>query len=86
MSDKMQKDGNDDILEYLSAQMGCTYLSDLRRSDIDKECVLKTLDHIPEGCYSLRAWHDVVAYFECDNGTPMNEQQARAQLRDLLAD
>lgn len=81
----MREDGNGDLLEYLSARMGCVYLSDLRRSDIDKKRVLQTLEQLPEGCYSVRAWQDVVAYFECGGGTPLSERQARAQLKNLLA-
>lgn len=51
------------LLEYLSYQAGCAYLSDLKYIDSWQRARLaRVLEKIPAGAADLRTWNDALDY------------------------
>ena len=53
--------GRTDLLEQLSARMGCQYLSDLRGTKRRFQC-RAALDEIPAEEYTTETWNDAIYY------------------------
>jgi hypothetical protein len=55
------KRNNLDLLEMLSFQTGCMFLSDLKKPH-NLSFIRRALKHIEPSCYSLWEWEDAVRY------------------------
>lgn len=51
----------DGLLEYLSSECGCMFLSDLRRSNVRFK-LDRPLQKVKEDIYSLPEWQEAVSY------------------------
>lgn len=72
------------LLDAISIQMGCKYLSDLRYLDSSQRAELaRKLEKIPPDCADLFEWNDALEYLAgappCDS-----REAARTQLMLLL--
>ena len=68
------------LLEYLSYQAGCAYLSDLRYiSGWQKARLVRVLDEIPAEAADLRTWNDALDYL-AQAGPEQTAETARARL------
>ncbi len=66
------------LLDVISVQMGCGYLSDLRYLDSGQRAMLaQKLEKIPPDCASLFEWNDALEYLAgappCDSQTAAKE-------------
>lgn len=65
------------LLDAISVQMGCGYLSDLRYLDSGQRAMLaQKLERIPPGHASLFEWNDALEYLA---GAPPCDSQAAAK-------
>lgn len=74
-----------DLLEVLSMQAGCMYLSDLHDlSDWQRERLRHTLRHLPPDAAPLKEWNDALLYLS--KGPPeQTAEAARARLIQFLS-
>lgn len=68
------------LLEYLSYQAGCAYLSDLRYiSGWRRARLARVLEEIPAEAADLRTWNDALDYL-AQAGPERTAEDARARL------
>ena len=69
-----------DLLEALSIQADCTYLSDLKHLDgLHRARLVRALERVPPDAAELREWNDALEYLT--GAQPhANAEQARAAL------
>lgn len=68
------------LLEYLSYQAGCAYLSDLRYiSGWRRARLARVLEEIPAEAADLRTWNDALDYL-AQAGPEQTAETARARL------
>lgn len=78
--DKSQvEEGRTDLLERLSRDMGCQYLSDLRGMKHGAQCRL-VLSKIPADDYTVKTWNDAIYYITGKNKVYSTAQEARMEL------
>lgn len=71
------------LLETLSRQVGCFYLSDLRLKS-NHVLLRRVLRRIVPGEYSIHEWNDAVSYICGIRGSFMNQQEAANYLAAYL--
>ena len=73
------------LLEWMSAWMGCTYLSDLHFiQDKERLRLAREIDKLPTDVAPLSAWNDVLEYL-ADAPPEKTSEAARNKLTELLA-
>ncbi len=69
------------LLDTMSIQMGCTYLSDLCfLSGFQYRKLAEILNSLPAEAFDLREWNDALHYLTRENQPGMNAEQSRAVL------
>lgn len=69
------------LLDTLSAQIGCTYLSDLRFLDtLQHRRLAEILKYISAEAFELREWNDALYYLTGDGQSKADAEQAKAAL------
>lgn len=69
------------LLEAMSIQMGCAYLSDLRFLDgVQRGILAEKLESIPARAADLRDWNDALEYLTRNSRPMADAEQARAAL------
>ena len=69
------------LLDMLSLQMGCTYLSDLRfLNAFQYRKLAEILAVLPAEDFDLREWKDALRYLTGENRQAMNVKQVRSEL------
>lgn len=69
------------LLDMLSLQMGCTYLSDLRfLNAFQYRKLAEILAVLPAEDFDLREWKDALRYLTGENRQAMNAKQVRSEL------
>lgn len=72
------------LLDLVSIQMGCEYLSDLRFLDSgQREILARKLERIPPGDTSLFEWNDALEYL-ADGPPEQTREAAKERLLMLL--
>lgn len=72
--------GGTSLLDLLTAQMGCDYLSDLRFLDSTQRAALaERLKWLPDRASSLRDWNDAV-YLTGDSVPRVTAEEVKAAL------
>lgn len=74
-----------DLLEALSIQADCTYLSDLKHlAGLRRARLVRALERVPPDAAELREWNDALAYLSAE---PSQEtpQAARERLIQSLS-
>ena len=70
-----------DLLDMLALQAGTVCLSNLSHGE-GRKAVVRALDSIPTGVYSLEQWTEAVRYITKNPAlTPQSEREARLLLR-----
>lgn len=72
------------LLEALSKEIGCTYLSDLHETENRRE-VLRAMRKVSVGRYSIQAWNDAVWYITGIQSELSSERAAREKLREFCS-
>lgn len=75
--------GDSGLLDYLAAECGCTYLSDLRVPETVTSLTL-TLKRIPRGAWPAAAWKEAASYVTGAQDIPATEDGARAALARFI--
>lgn len=76
-----KKAGGTSLLDLLTVQMGCDYLSDLRFLDSTRRAALaEKLKRLPAEVSSLRDWNDALQYLTGDGIPRATAEEARAAL------
>lgn len=70
------------LLEYLAAQSGCMYLSDLHQP-YNLFFVQRAVSRVPPSDYSLWEWKDAVHYITGQVRNFQTQEQAKRYLRDF---
>ena len=74
------------LLDYLRSQINPVPLSDLRRlDDLERMCLLRTVEKVPPEVVPLEEWNDALLYLTQDP-PEKTMQAARARLIRFLAD
>lgn len=74
------------LLDAMSSQMGCAYLSDLRFGDGTQRGILAgKLENIPATAANLRDWNDALDYLTGDSRPMADAEQTKAALIAALA-
>lgn len=74
------------LLDAMSSQMGCAYLSDLRFGDGTQRGILAgKLENIPATAADLRDWNEALEYLTGDSRPMADAEQAKAALIAALA-
>lgn len=69
------------LLDTLSAQIGCTYLSDLRFMDtLQHRRLAEILKYISAKAFELREWNDALCYLTGDSRSKTDAEHAKAAL------
>ncbi len=69
-----QHTASDSLLEWLSKEMGCMYLSDLHKPELFP-AIQKVLDKLDPEKYSLQEWKDAVHYLTGENCSFTTQKQ-----------
>lgn len=73
-----------DLLEWLTQETNCPYLSDLKQQTY-WPALLRALHRAPRDRWPLREWQDACQYLIGDCACAENEEQARACLEEKLS-
>lgn len=69
------------LLDTLSIQIGCTYLSDLHFLDtLQHRQLAEVLEHIAAGDFELREWNDALNYLTGSSQPKTDAEQSKAAL------
>lgn len=72
------------LLDAISIQMGCAYLSDLRYLDGGRRALLaQKLERLPPEESDLRDWNDALAYLAAQPPQPSAAQAKAALIAEL---
>ena len=78
-----KESGGSELLEWLAAECGCGYLSDLRVPET-APALAQTVKRIPHGIWSGEAWREVARYITGESDIIPEEDVARAALSRWL--
>lgn len=73
----------DGLLEYLSSECGCMFLSDLRRSNVRFK-LDEPLEKVKEDLYSLSEWQEAVCYILGNAPEFSNTNEAKKYLLEQI--
>ena len=71
--------GGSELLDYLAAECGCGYLSDLRIPE-NGPALAQTVKRIQRGVWTGEAWQEAARYVTGEQDVPAEEDGARAAL------
>lgn len=78
---------NESLLDWMARQVGCEYLSDLRKlTDPQRRCLAAALEPVQAREQDLRQWNDALNYLFHDGAQSSASAAREAILRQLHND